>query len=274
MAATATVNGVRLHYEFKGSGQVPLVLVHGSWDSLHDWDLVVPGLGRACKVLAYDRRGHSESERPDRPGSIDEDVADLAALVSHLGLAPVVVAGNSFGASIALRMAREHRTLLRGIIAHEPPLFGLLADDAAVAPLLTEISRRIAAVVERIAAGDHAGAAEQFVETVALGPGSWVQIPPEMQRTLVGNAPTFLDECRDPQQLVFDLEWLRGLALPVLLTMGDRSPPAFAPVIRTLARALPHAEVSTLAGAGHIPHVTHPDLYVETIESFTRRYFM
>src|SRR5688572_6726003 len=123
MAATATVNGVRLHYEFTGNGEGPLVLVHGSWNSHHDWDLVVPGLGQSFQVLAYDRRGHSESERLDRQGSIVEDVADLAALINHLGLAPALVVGNSFGASIALRMAREHRTLLRGIIAHEPPLF-------------------------------------------------------------------------------------------------------------------------------------------------------
>ena len=274
MAATATVNGVRLHYEFTGSGTVPLILVHGSWHSHHDWDLVVPGLGQSFQVLAYDRRGHSESERLDRQGSIDEDVADLAALINHLGLAPAVVVGNSFGASISLRMAREHRTLLRGIIAHEPQLFALLADDPVAAPRLAEVGPRIRAVVERIASGDHAGAAEQFVETVALGPGSWAQIPPEMQRTIIENAPTFLDECRDPQQLMFDLEWLRGLSLPVLLTMGDQSPPIFAPVIRKLARMLPPAEVVTLEGAGHIPHATHPEMYVETIDRFARQHFV
>ena len=43
--AMAQVNGVRLFYELQGTGEVPLVLVHGSWDSHHDWDLVVPRLG-------------------------------------------------------------------------------------------------------------------------------------------------------------------------------------------------------------------------------------
>jgi hypothetical protein len=33
-----------------------------------------------------------------------------------------------------------------------------------------DVKQKIAAVVERIASGHHAGAAEQFVETVALGP--------------------------------------------------------------------------------------------------------
>ena len=66
--ATAEVNGVRLFYELQGTGAVPLVLVHGSWDSHHDWDLVVPRLAEAFRVLTYDRRGHSQSER--RPGRV------------------------------------------------------------------------------------------------------------------------------------------------------------------------------------------------------------
>ena len=86
--ATAKVNGVRLFYELNGTGEVPLLLVHGSWDSHHDWDLVVPRLADSFRVLTYDRRGHSKSERPAGPGSVREDVADLAALIEHLELEP------------------------------------------------------------------------------------------------------------------------------------------------------------------------------------------
>ena len=103
--ATAKVNGVRLFYELTGTGAVPLVMVHGSWDSHQDWDLVVPRLTDAFRVLTYDRRGHSQSERPTGQGSVREDVADLAALIKHLELSPAWVVGNSFGASIALRQA-------------------------------------------------------------------------------------------------------------------------------------------------------------------------
>jgi hypothetical protein len=47
-------------------------------------------------------------------------------------------------------------------------------------------------VAERIAAGDAAGAAEQFTDTVAIGPGAWAKLPPEQQRTFIDNVPTFL----------------------------------------------------------------------------------
>jgi pimeloyl-ACP methyl ester carboxylesterase len=122
----------------------------------------------------------------------------------------------------------------------------LLGDEPALAPLLAEVGERIDAVVERIASGDHAGAAEQFI------------------------APTFLDEATDPEQLDFDLNWIRGFSQPALLTLGDQSPPAFAPVVAKLAKALPRVEVLSFPGAGHIPHATDPESYVEWIIAFTR----
>ncbi|HIK13971.1 MAG TPA: alpha/beta hydrolase [Leptolyngbyaceae cyanobacterium M33_DOE_097] len=270
--ATAEVNGVQLFYELNGTGAVPLVLVHGSWDSHHDWDLVVPRLADAFRVLTYDRRGHSQSERPTGQGSVREDVADLAALIEHLGLMPAWVVGNSFGASIALRLLSERSDLFRGIIVHEPPLFSLLADDPSLLPMLEDVQRNIRSVAERIAIGDHVGATEQFVETVALGPGTWVTVPPNIQQGMIENAPTFLDEANDPDQFAFDLDWLSSFSKPALLTLGDQSPAPFAPVVTQLSGALPHAEVVTLLGAGHVPHATHPDAYVDVIIEFTRRH--
>lgn len=270
--ATAIVNGVRLFYELTGTGTVPLVLVHGSWDSHHDWDLIVPRLSDAFRVLTYDRRGHSQSDRPLEQGSVREDVADLAALIERLGLMPAWVLGNSFGASIALRLASERADLFRGIIAHEPPLFSLLADDPSLLPMLEDVQRNIRSVAERIVSGDHAGATEQFVEAVALGPGTWATVPPDIQQGMIENAPTFLDEANDPDQFTFDLNWLSSFSKPALLTLGDQSPPPFAPVVAKLSKALPHAEVVTLLGAGHVPHATHPDVYVEAIIEFTRKH--
>lgn len=248
------------------------MLVHGSWDSHVDWDLVLPRLADSFRVVAYDRRGHSRSERSTGQGSVREDVADLAALIEHLDLAPAWVVGNSFGASIALRLAGERPELCRGLIGHEPPLFSLLADDPALAPMLEDVSHRIGAVAQLIADGDHAAAAEQFTETVALGPGAWAQLPREVQWTLIDNAPTFLDEARDPEQLRFDLAWIEGFDKPALLTRGDASPTIFAPVVAKLAMALPRVEVLTIPGAGHIPHATHPDAYVEAMVAFMRKH--
>jgi len=261
------VNGVRLAYEIHGSSEIPLVMVHGSWLTRRTWDAIVPRLAESFRVITYDRRGHGESEQPEGQGSVREDVADLASLIEQLGLAPAWAAGQSFGGSITLRLAGERPDLLRGIAAHEPPLFSLIADDPDVGPMLEGLFAPLnAAVAERIASGDHAGAAEQFFEG-ALG---WTEIPPDMRQMVIENAPTYLDEANDPGQIAFDLEWIRGFPHPALLTQGDQSPPLFPPVIAKLTEALPSAEVGTLAGAGHVVQAEKPQDYAEAITAFVR----
>ena len=59
---SANVNGVRLFYELSGVGEIPLCARAWVLVSHHSWDLVVPRLAEGFRVLAYDRRGHSESQ--------------------------------------------------------------------------------------------------------------------------------------------------------------------------------------------------------------------
>jgi len=262
------INGVGIRYEDTGTPGPALVLVHGSWGSHHNWDLVAPLLAGSFRVISYDRRGHSESERPSGPGSIHEDVADLAALIEHLGLAPAYVAGNSFGAIITLRLASSRPELLKAFACHEPPLLALIDDDPKVGPIAAEVGRRLAAVVDRLAAGDDAGGARLFVETVAMGPGMWDKLPPALQKTFVENGPTYLDECRDPDQLSVDLEKVRTIVNPALITHGDTSPPMFPAIAAIVASSIPDAEEILFPGAGHVPHTTHPNEYVGALTAF------
>ncbi len=84
-------------------------------------------------MTTYDRRGHSASQRLDGQGSIHDDVDDLAALIEHLGVAPLHVADNSFGAIIVLNLMIKRPDLIASATVHEPPLLGLLAGDPALA---------------------------------------------------------------------------------------------------------------------------------------------
>ncbi|MGD2078456.1 MAG: alpha/beta hydrolase [Chloroflexota bacterium] len=263
----ANVNGIQIYYELTGGGEIPIVLVHGAWSSHHTWDAIVPLLAESFRVVAYDRRGHSQSQRPPGQGSIREDVADLAALIEHLDLAPAWVVGNSHGALIALRLAGQRPELLRGVSGHEPDLFSLLQDDPAAAQALEEHKGDEEAVLDLIASGDHAGGAKLFIEIVT-GPGSWEKLPASYQQTLIHNAPTFLDEERDPENLDFDPEWVTSFPGPVLLTRGDESPPIVVPMYARAAELLPNVEFMTIPGAGHVPQRLQSQTYVETLQAF------
>lgn len=264
----AQVNGVELCWELTGEAGEPLALVHGSWTDHHAWDRVVPVLSRSFRVLTYDRRGHSRSERPAGQGSIREDVGDLIRLLEHAGLPPANLAASSFGAAIALRAVTERPDLFRRLLVHEPPLFDLLEGDEEALPALTAARERIKAAAQLLAAGDMEAGSRLFVETIALGPGGWDRLSAEMRETFVFNAPTWLDETRDPEALTLDLGRLRAFPRPVLLTAGANSPSFFRLVVEVIARNLPQTTTRIFAGAGHAPHVSHPSEYAEMVTTF------
>jgi pimeloyl-ACP methyl ester carboxylesterase len=262
------INGVRLFWELRGENGDLLVLVHGSWGNHHNWDSVVPAFARTFRVLTYDRRGHSQSERPDGQGRVEEDVADLAALIDHIGRGPAHIVGNSFGGAIVLRLAGERPDLFRSLVAHEPPLFRLLEHEPQSQAALSAVKERISVVIRMLEAHDHQGGARQFVETIAFGPGAWEQLPPELRETFVSNAPTWLDEMHDPEALSINLDRLRPFSARALLTLGGQSPAFFPLVIRQITQKMPRAVTSTFSGAGHVPHLSHPDEYVVTVTKF------
>ena len=216
--AIAQANGVNLYYEVHGAGD-PVVLVHGSWADTTTWDQVLEGLAASFRVLAYDRRGHSKSERLQQQGSMDEDGDDLADLLETLTFAPAHVVTNSLGGNIALRLAARRPELFQSMTCHEPALLSLLEDDPESGVMLSQSADRLEFVGRRIADGDHAGAAKQFVDEVVFGPGVWDhQLPPEVKEMLVQNAPTFLDELQDQTMVRIDEESLLTLITPVRLT--------------------------------------------------------
>jgi pimeloyl-ACP methyl ester carboxylesterase len=262
------VNGVNLFWEATGDSSDSLVLVHGSWVDHHSWDSVVPGLAKNFRVITYDRRGHSQSERPAGEGRVREDVSDLAALINHLELGETNIAGNSFGAIISLKLAAQDPNLFKTMFIHEPPLFTMLQGEPKMEKPLGAASERIGAVINLLKQGKNEQGAELFVETIAFGPGQWKTLPPQLQQTFIYNAQTWLDELNDDDSLRIDLNKLRNFYKPVFLSNGEISPPFFGAVVDKIAGALPNVQRKTFAAAGHVPHLSHPAEYIKAVTEF------
>lgn len=241
-----------------GAGE-PLVLVHGSWSDHTGWERVLPTLVERRRVISYDRRGHSGSASV--PGTIEDDVDDLAALIEAVAGGSADVYGSSRGGTIALRLATSRPELLRSVSAHEPPAFGVLGTALAAAARPPSLP----AVLDLIAQGRNEDAAQLFVETVAFGPGAWERLPAEARRRFAANAPTFLEEEQDPSCEWVDVPALAGSGARVRLSVGDSSPEYFRAVVDHLARTIPGTTVDVLAGPGHVPHVTHPEQFLASI---------
>lgn len=264
----ARINGVKLFYERTGRGE-RVLLVHGSWGDHDSWQRLVPLLAARHEVVTLDRRGHSASERPPGPGRLDDDVDDVAGLIAHLGGEPVHVVGNSLGASIALRLAASRPDLLLSATGHEPPLFSLLEDGpSGRGSDLEALTSTVDAVLALIDNGAHEEAARLFVDEIAFGSGAWENLPAPVRKTFVDNAPTFLDEQRDPGWSSLDLAQLARSSVPLQLTYGGQTRAVFRGVVAAIAERATGIRVVEVPGAGHVPHVTHPDAVARSLLAF------
>lgn len=107
-------DGCSLHYEEYGQGS-PLLLVHGLGSSCQDWEYQIPALTAHYRVIVMDVRGHGRSDKPDERYSIPGFTADVVALIEHLQLGPVHLAGLSMGGMIGFQLAVDQPQLLKSL---------------------------------------------------------------------------------------------------------------------------------------------------------------
>jgi pimeloyl-ACP methyl ester carboxylesterase len=81
-------------------------------------------------IVTYDPRGVERSERTDTDTAVTPEVhaADVHAVIEAVGRKPVDMLASSGGAVNALALVAAHPTLVRTLVAHEPPSASLLPD--------------------------------------------------------------------------------------------------------------------------------------------------
>jgi len=104
-----------LTHRVSGQGE-PLLLLNGALMSLAAWQPLMPRLEKSWKVIRCDFRGQFFSLGEQEP-HLDAHIRDVLALLDHLALRRVHIAGVSFGSLAALRMAARHPERVASIAA-------------------------------------------------------------------------------------------------------------------------------------------------------------
>lgn len=103
--------------EEHGAGGIPLLLVHGMAGDAGFWRSTVAALDTRHRVIVPELRGHGRSALPgDGDHTIASHAADMLAVLDQLGIEECVVVGHSFGASIAIEMARIGPARVAGLV--------------------------------------------------------------------------------------------------------------------------------------------------------------
>ena len=253
----------RLHIDATGEGP-PVVLLHG-W-AMHSglWGGLVDRLARRHCVYAVDLPGHGESPAPSR-FTLDGVVDALDATFGAPG-PPFSVVGWSLGGLVALRwaLARPHRVDRLALVATSPRF---VADGDWPHAMAPETLARF---------GDELRVAwkltvQRFLALQLHGSEHSRALLADMRGCLSARKPPSEATLVEALALLRDSDFRSDAARveqPALVISGDRDTLAFPAAARFLSERLPNARFAPIAGAAHVPFLSHADAFDAALAGF------
>jgi pimeloyl-ACP methyl ester carboxylesterase len=260
--STVSVNGANLAVEERGSGDESIVFAHGVLLNHRIFDHQLEALKDRYRCIAFDFRGHGDSEVTDDGYAVDELTEDAAALIQQLGSAPCHFVGHSLGSYVGLRLGVRHPELLRSLILLSTSADPEGRSDVIRYRLLQAIARRF-----------------------GIRP-----LVPKLMGVMFGQ--TFM---RDPDRAVEREIWRRSIAAqdlaggllavdgvlersgvrgdlakimaPTLIVVGDQDATAPLRLGERIKDAIAGSQLVTVP-AGHTSPVEQPDAVTAAIEQF------
>jgi pimeloyl-ACP methyl ester carboxylesterase len=269
----AQVDGVRVHYYERPGADPAVVLVHGLPGTADDFDKVTALLpGR--HTIALDRPGFGYSSGGYHP--FDQQLSVLKHLLDRLGVRRPVLAGHSYGGTVALGFAERYPADVRGLV---------LVDAAATGQRLSGFERvqaRFAQVLSwpvvqpladvtfsqafRTAAAKQADAAA--FDPAPVDPGH------EHRLLALNMQHDDLDALAGEQLAANGVvaridARLTAIATPAVVIQGDHDTFVKPAHGRRLAALLPHARLAMVSG-GHMAPYVHPGVVAAAAASLAR----
>jgi 3-oxoadipate enol-lactonase len=233
------VNEIELAYARRGQG-TPLVLLHGYPLDYHLWDDVAPLLEDTFDLILPDLRGFGKSTTVDSPYTMDDYASDIAGLLDQLGIQKAAIVGHSMGGYVALAFARLYPERVSGL--------GLVSSQVLADPPDRKEGRyKSAADVSDNGIGG-------VVETMAPKFTSDERLQGLAREAMERQQPAaFIGALKAMAERIDSTPLLSSFKFPVVIIHGEAD--ALIPIdrAREVKKAIPHAHLVELNGAGHMP---------------------
>ena len=261
-------NGVRIHYEERGSGTA-MVWAHGLGGTWQAWEKVMNFFQDRYRVIAYDARGHGSSEKPDKLEAYSQDIMmeDMRGLMDALDINKAIVGGHSMGANVALNLAFRYPERCIGLI---PVGIGSGSSDSG---WWWEWWGKLADIAEQ-------EGMRAFLEEMKKLP-AWgtafndAEMAKQITETVLGNsAKAIANTIRGVQRerpSIFELApKLEKLSVETLVVMSEGDTPVVE-CFRFLAEHIPQTTLAVIPARSHWTFDEAPEQFMQAVEQYVRR---
>ncbi|TFV97576.1 alpha/beta hydrolase [Algoriphagus kandeliae] len=270
------VDGVKLHVRFMGEG-IPIILIHGSFSSLHTWDEWQRELSPYFLTISVDLPGHGLTG-PDelQRYSIMDYSQIILRLAEKLNIPRFHLAGNSMGGAVALQVAstRPDQVLSLNLIdssgapqlsprtlegepssssSGRPWIFQVAENPIFSKVLLKCTPKFLFGMNLKQVYGDESKIKQEAIDR-------YFEL---MLRE--GNRQATLDRLKGPRNSNIDFE---RLTMPTLIMWGKEDSWISVAQAYALEKAIPDSHLVIFDGVGHVPMEEIPTESVSKYLSF------
>lgn len=241
---------IRLSYLDSGGDGDLIVALHAMWMEAGTYRPIAEALAPKWRVVSLDQRGHGDSDHA-ADYAIDAFIGDIDALLDHLGVrTPVVLMGNSMGATNAFRYAARHPGRVRALVNEEGP--AVEASDLAFVKPWAGVFPTRAALEAAVGARLLWSVAPSILET----PRGWtLKFDPlellDMVKTYNGD---------------WWADWL-ATPCPALVVRGAESRAVDGAIMEAMAAQRPNTHLAVLRG-GHVSHADAQSAFLAALRRF------
>ena len=246
---TAGLNDFEIAYDADGDG--PAVLfTHGYQASRAMWEPQKGALVPRYRMVTWDLRGHGGSGAPDDPSRYSQELmlADMGALLDHIGVRSAVLLGHSLGGFASLRFYLDHPERVDALV-----LFGSGPGfrDADARAKWNEMAERFAGGMEK--------------RGLELLQRAGIEVSGAKHRSAPALAHAARGILAQSDSKVMDA--LASIDVPVLVIVGSEDK-QFIGSSEYMAKKIPGAELVKVEGAAHAANMEQPEAFNAALLAF------
>ena len=265
-------DGMRFHYLDWGNTSNPtIIMLHGFAQQSHSWDFVALGLCDKFRIVAFDQRGHGDSDWSEGHNySLNDYHNDIDNLVQHLGLTETLMVGMSMGGRNAFTYAANHQDLVTALVVVDAaPVAQSSGRDKIrnfvsqedVHPSIEEFVRMVHGYTPNRPIDQIWGSIKYNVKQIPDGSWTW-----KYDKFLRSPDRDFRRESKD----VSDAMWasLDMLKAPTLLVVGEDSDIVSQDIADQMINRISNSKLVSIPNAGHRVMGDNPVAFQDAINDF------